>query len=311
MNTNTHTLLVGAISAPNIPEPAIVFNDIVSGQQSLYGLNAATIRTQNAFNDRTGDLDGTFAGGIRINASISAFADIVMLGGDDTAVGENVRFSVADPNARVNVYLGPQARVNVISTENVNIPLTLDPNNVAGSGRGTSTFVPGSNRVDPPPREQAPVTDQNLGGGGNNTGGGNDTTIGDNTGSNTGGNTSEGSGPSGTDLAALVAIDVTAANNASRTSVTDLSSIRARAVDGVLSLDAVQQAAQTRQDFVLDITAEVSVGSITTGDVDVGAASVVTGDGAEGGVDASGTIEIDCEIPENIDLQQCRIDVGE
>lgn len=79
-------------------------------------------------------------------------------------------------------------------------------------------------------------------------------------------------------------LDQTAAQNAQRTSATDLSSIRARAADGALSLDQVREIAEARQDMLLDITAEVEVGAITTGDAE------------------SGILSIDCELPENVNL---------
>ena len=89
-------------------------------------------------------------------------------------------------------------------------------------------------------------------------------------------------------------LDQTAAQNAQRTSVTDLSSIRARAADGALSLDQVRAATEARQDMLLDITAEVEVGAITSGDATTGDAE-------------SGILSIDCELPENVDLQDCRL----
>jgi len=88
-------------------------------------------------------------------------------------------------------------------------------------------------------------------------------------------------------------VDFTAAQNAERTSITDRSSVRARALDGVLTLDTVQSVIQSRDDLILDITAEVSVGAMSTAD----------------SRDA-GTIELNCTLPENIELEECRIDVG-
>jgi len=108
----------------------------------------------------------------------------------------------------------------------------------------------------------------------------------------------------------------------------------------LLSFETVQQIVQERQNTVVDITAEVRVGAINTGadeasdaatsattNATTGATTGVTTDAttsSESGsvapsstagtsadeVEASGTIEIDCSIPENLDLQQCRIDVG-
>jgi len=110
-----------------------------------------------------------------------------------------------------------------------------------------------------------------------------------------------------------VAVDLTAAQNAERTSVTDLSSVRAQAADGALSLDAVQQATEARQDLVVDITAEVRVGSMTAAEVqaeDAPTAPAGDDESDAAAVQSSGIIEIDCQVPENFDLQECRINLG-
>lgn len=83
-----------------------------------------------------------------------------------------------------------------------------------------------------------------------------------------------------------------ASQNAERTSITDVSSARASAVDGALTLDTVQAAAGSRRDQILEVTAEVYVGDLS--------ASNDTGDG---------TLELNCTLPENIELEDCRIDL--
>ncbi|HEY7804817.1 MAG TPA: hypothetical protein VIC30_10355, partial [Orrella sp.] len=81
---------------------------------------------------------------------------------------------------------------------------------------------------------------------------------------------------------------IVASDNALRSEPNDFRSMGVRAANGMISLDQVREAVAIRNDKLMTITAEVEIGSMT-----------VSGDSTASG-------QIDCELPENVDLLECR-----
>lgn len=183
------------------------------------------------------------------------------------------------------------------------MPQTRDPGNVAGAGANIEVFVPGASGPNSPEPTQPPVVTP--------PGTGQPPVAGPQEPQQPG-QPGQPSAPSDSNLvvdagapvspvAAVdgagesilrAALDQAAAQNAERTTVTDVTGIRARATDGNLTLNEVRQAIAERQDQVLEITAEVEVGALSVQDPE------------------SGEIDLNCELPDNLELQQCRLDVG-
>jgi hypothetical protein len=223
-----------------------------------------------------------------------------------TQVADGVTFRAADPTARVNVYLGPEAVLTQEVLDRVSqarenaVPLTIDPNSVAGAGVGITVFVPGSQRNDPPvvtpvpplvpstPDPSVPPVSVDPG---DVVSPGSDTQAGSGGQSGASGVSPVTDGVVLPGPSIVTAVDARAARNAELTTVTDITSLRARASDGVLLLDQLRQAINNRQDQLIDITAEVSVGEMTAGEF----------------TSSDGQISLDCELPANIELEQCRI----
>lgn len=105
---NTHTLLVAAIGAPDIvATPRIEFMGDVGGTTALYGVNAATITTTEAFDDQTGVRERDFAGGVAVAEGVRVFAleQITFLGGAETNIQADVGFGLGNPNGRLELFL--------------------------------------------------------------------------------------------------------------------------------------------------------------------------------------------------------------
>jgi len=277
LNLNTHTLLVAAI-APADPavEPHIAFNGEVGGESSLYGVGAAAIRTQT-------DNTVAFAGGVTVADDVTAFADVVLFGGDSTDIAEQAQLRSLSPDfGRVVAYTPPNAAVGVEAGNSQQTqPLLLADGSVAGQGVNNVTRVAGAIYV--PIDRNAPAVDNTPGG--------------------------RPLPPGLVSDASLLALlndrlnpnnlGVRAAINAANprgliqsiVGGTTLDSIRA----GTLNLEDVQAALESRQESLRLIDAEVEVGILSSGEIDA---------------NAQASQDINCELPQYEDLLQCRPESG-